>query len=320
MGRVFMPPVDNPFEAVAAAVDRLSRECRVILVDMHAEATAEKIAMGWHLDGRVTALVGTHTHVQTADARILPGGTAYITDVGMTGPHDSIIGMERAEVLARFVTGLPARMEPADGEPAPAGGPHRRRRSHGSGARASSASTGRGRSFATRAAWRTMSSLFDLPFDDDGDAQADGGAAAPRVYTVSELTAEVRVLLESTWADVWVDGEISNCRVWNTGHVYFSLKDAGAQLRAVMFKNAARLLKFKLEDGQHVLARGRISVYEPKGEYQIVCQRHRAQGARRPATRARPAQAPPAGRGPARRVAQAAAARAAAQDWHRHVD
>ena len=117
MGRVFMPPVDNPFEAVAAAVDRLSRECRVMLVDMHAEATAEKIAMGWHLDGRVAAVVGTHTHVQTADARILPGGTAYITDVGMTGPHDSIIGMERADILARFVTGLPARMEPASENP-----------------------------------------------------------------------------------------------------------------------------------------------------------------------------------------------------------
>ena len=117
MGRVFMPPVDNPFEAVAAAVERLSRECRLIVVDMHAEATAEKIAMGWHLDGRVTAVVGTHTHVQTADARILPGGTAYITDAGMTGPHDSIIGMERAAVLERFVTGLPARMEPAAGNP-----------------------------------------------------------------------------------------------------------------------------------------------------------------------------------------------------------
>jgi hypothetical protein len=117
MGRVFMPPVDNPFEAVAAAVDRIARECRVIVVDMHAEATAEKIAMGWHLDGRVTAVVGTHTHVQTADARILPGGTAYITDVGMTGPHDSIIGMERADILARFVTGLPARMEPASENP-----------------------------------------------------------------------------------------------------------------------------------------------------------------------------------------------------------
>jgi hypothetical protein len=117
MGRVFMPPVDNPFEAVAAAVDRLARECRVIVVDMHAEATAEKIAMGWHLDGRVAAVVGTHTHVQTADARILPGGTAYITDVGMTGPHDSIIGMARADILHKFVTGLPARMEPAEENP-----------------------------------------------------------------------------------------------------------------------------------------------------------------------------------------------------------
>jgi len=117
MGRVFMPPVDNPFEAVAAAVDRMSRECRVILLDMHAEATAEKIAMGWHVDGRVAAVVGTHTHVQTADARVLPGGTAYITDVGMTGPHDSIIGMKRAAVIERFVTGLPVKMEPAEENP-----------------------------------------------------------------------------------------------------------------------------------------------------------------------------------------------------------
>jgi len=119
-----------------------------------------------------------------------------------------------------------------------------------------------------------MSNLFDLPFDDDdGGARVDEAPAppAPRVYTVSELTAEVRSLLESTWANVWVEGEISNCRLWNTGHLYFSLKDAGAQLRAVMFKTAARSLKFKLEDGQHVLARGRLGVYEPKGEYQIVC-------------------------------------------------
>jgi exodeoxyribonuclease VII large subunit len=118
-----------------------------------------------------------------------------------------------------------------------------------------------------------MSSLFDLPFDDDTGAQAGEGTAppAPRIYTVSELTAEVRGLLESTWADVWVEGEISNCRLWNTGHIYFSLKDANAQLRAVMFKHAARMLKFRLEDGQHVLARGRLGVYEPKGEYQLVC-------------------------------------------------
>ncbi len=117
MGRVFMPPVDNPFAAADAAVERLARECRLIVVDMHAEATAEKIAMGWYLDGRVTAVIGTHTHVQTADARVLPGGTAYITDVGMTGPHDSIIGMERAAVIDRFVTGLPIKMEPASDNP-----------------------------------------------------------------------------------------------------------------------------------------------------------------------------------------------------------
>jgi len=115
MGRIFMPPVDNPFDAVAAAVDRLSRECRVILVDMHAEATAEKIAMGWHLDGRVAAVVGTHTHVQTADARVLPGGTAYITDVGMTGPHDSIIGVTTEAALGRFLNGMPAKFEAAAG-------------------------------------------------------------------------------------------------------------------------------------------------------------------------------------------------------------
>jgi hypothetical protein len=117
MGRVFMPAVDNPFEAVSAAVTSLARECRLVIVDMHAEATSEKMAMGWYLDGRVTAVIGTHTHVQTADERVLPGGTAYITDAGMTGPHDSIIGMEREQVLTRFVTGLPARMEPASGNP-----------------------------------------------------------------------------------------------------------------------------------------------------------------------------------------------------------
>ena len=116
-----------------------------------------------------------------------------------------------------------------------------------------------------------MSSLFDLPFDEQGDDAEGRESATPRIYTVTELTAEIRLRLESAWPEVWVEGEISNCRVWNTGHVYFSLKDAGAQLRGVMFKNAARLLKFRLEDGQHVLARGRISVYEPKGEYQIVC-------------------------------------------------
>ncbi len=117
-----------------------------------------------------------------------------------------------------------------------------------------------------------MADLFDLPFDDD-DPDADAAPeAGPRIYTVSALTAEIRGVLESRYSGVWVEGEISNCRLWNTGHLYFTLKDQGAQLRAVMFRTSLRALKFKPEDGLQVLARGRIGVYEPKGEYQLVCE------------------------------------------------
>jgi hypothetical protein len=117
MGRIFMNPLDDPFAVVMRQVEAARAEARVVLVDFHAEATSEKLAMGWHLDGRVTAVVGTHTHVQTTDARLLPGGTAYITDVGMTGPHDSIIGVETSAALARFLTGLPSRFEAASANP-----------------------------------------------------------------------------------------------------------------------------------------------------------------------------------------------------------
>ncbi len=117
MGRVFMQPIDDPFAVVLREVEAIKRQAQIVVVDFHAEATSEKIAMGWHLDGRVTAVIGTHTHVQTADERILPGGTAYITDVGMTGPYDSIIGTEKEPALARFRTGLPSRFEPATGDP-----------------------------------------------------------------------------------------------------------------------------------------------------------------------------------------------------------
>ena len=117
MGRVFMQPLDDPFSVVLREIEALRAKTRVIVVDFHAEATSEKIAMGWHLDGKVTAVVGTHTHVQTADDRVLPGGTAYITDVGMTGPHDSIIGVDKAAALGRFLNGLPARFEAASGDP-----------------------------------------------------------------------------------------------------------------------------------------------------------------------------------------------------------
>jgi 2',3'-cyclic-nucleotide 2'-phosphodiesterase len=118
MGRVFLANIDDPFAIVLQQVARVREAgATVVLVDFHAEATSEKIAMGWHLDGRVTAVIGTHTHVQTADERISAQGTACITDVGMTGPHDGVIGMDRAAVLARFTTGLPARFESATGDP-----------------------------------------------------------------------------------------------------------------------------------------------------------------------------------------------------------
>jgi metallophosphoesterase (TIGR00282 family) len=117
MGRVFMLNIDDPFSVVLKEIEAMKSRTRVIIVDFHAEATSEKVAMGWHLDGKATLVVGTHTHVQTADERILPNGTAYLTDAGMTGPHDSIIGMEREPSLARFLNGMPTRFEPATGNP-----------------------------------------------------------------------------------------------------------------------------------------------------------------------------------------------------------
>src|SRR5471032_656295 len=117
IGRVFMLNIDDPFAVVLREIEALKERTRVIFVDFHAEATSEKSAMGWHLDGKVTAVVGTHTHVQTADERILPKGTAFLTDVGMTGPHDSIIGVEVEPALGRFLTALPARFEAAAGNP-----------------------------------------------------------------------------------------------------------------------------------------------------------------------------------------------------------
>ena len=117
MGRVFMVGIDDPFAVVLREIEALRERARIIFVDFHAEATSEKMAMGWHLDGKVTAVVGTHTHVQTADERVLPKGTAYITDVGMTGPHDSIIGVDIEAALGRFLTALPARFETATANP-----------------------------------------------------------------------------------------------------------------------------------------------------------------------------------------------------------
>ena len=115
-GRTFMAPIDCPFRTADRELARIPHDVKIVLVDMHAEVTSEKMAMGWYLDGRVTAVIGTHTHVATADERVLPRGTAYITDVGMTGPHDSVIGMDKRNVIQRFLDALPTRFEVASGD------------------------------------------------------------------------------------------------------------------------------------------------------------------------------------------------------------
>jgi len=116
IGRVFMQAVECPFKAVKEEVDRIKGRARIIVVDIHAEATSEKIALGWYLDGLVSAIVGTHTHVQTADEKVLPNGTAFISDAGMTGPFDSVIGRKKEQILTRFITQMPARFETAEGD------------------------------------------------------------------------------------------------------------------------------------------------------------------------------------------------------------
>ena len=125
-----------------------------------------------------------------------------------------------------------------------------------------------------------MADLFDQPFEEPPVTREDVAPvrARRRIVTVSEVTAEIRSALESGFGELWIEGEISNSRVWNTGHVYFTLKDPAAQLKAVMFRSAYRYLKFKIEDGIHVVARGRLGVYEPKGEYQLVCEHLEPQG------------------------------------------
>src|SRR5262245_49990215 len=128
-----------------------------------------------------------------------------------------------------------------------------------------------------------MSDLFDLPFEEDEEPEPETSSApapapARRILSVTELTIRIRDLLEADLFEVWVEGELSNCRVWNTGHLYFTLKDEATQLRGFMFRSALRYLKFKPADGTRVVARGKITVYEPKGEYQLVCEHLEPQG------------------------------------------
>jgi len=114
IGRVFMQAVECPFRTVKSEVEKMKNKTRIIIVDMHAEATSEKVAIGWFLDGTVSAVIGTHTHIQTADEKILPKGTAFLTDAGMTGPYDSVIGRKKEQILNRFITQMPTKFEMAE--------------------------------------------------------------------------------------------------------------------------------------------------------------------------------------------------------------
>lgn len=116
LGRVYMDPIDSPFSAAVKEIENLKNEADIIIVDFHAEATSEKLAMGWFLDGKVSVVFGTHTHVQTADERILPNGTGYISDLGMTGPRDSIIGVDKETIIKKFTTLMPDKFEVAKGD------------------------------------------------------------------------------------------------------------------------------------------------------------------------------------------------------------
>ena len=193
--------------------------------------------MGWHLDGRVTAVLGTHTHVQTADERILPKGTACLTDAGMTGPHDSIIGVSIDAALGRFLSGLPAKFEPAAGAgrlnaviitaDQATGRATAIERLNLSAAEVDALAAG-----ATTQAEREHDQAWRICFrfrsrTKTRSARPPRAPRVPerRVCTVAELTAAIRRMLETGIGDVWVEGELSNCRVWNTGHVYFTLKD-----------------------------------------------------------------------------------------------
>lgn len=117
LGRMFMkPPVNCPFAAADRVLAAIPKDVKIIVLDMHAEATSEKVAMGWHLDGRVSAVVGTHTHIPTADERVLPKGTAYITDLGMTGPYDSVLGRQKESVIGTMMSGVPKRLDVTEGD------------------------------------------------------------------------------------------------------------------------------------------------------------------------------------------------------------
>ena len=262
--------------------------------------------MGWYLDGRVSAVIGTHTHVQTADERVLPAGTAVITDVGMTGARDSVIGIEKDLAIRRFLQQMPVRFACAKKEPPPLRRGGGRGRDHGP--RPGDPAPGPS---GDRVKGRGRRPLEQLPLKPAEETR--------RIYTVSEINALARDVLESSFYDVWVEGEVSNLRSPGSGHLYFTLKDPSSQIAAVLFRSQAALLRFRLEDGLKVdLPRADLPLRGPghlPGELPV-------DGARReglPAARLRAAQEAPGGGGAVRGVEKEAPARPSPEDRGDHV-
>ena len=245
MGRVFMPILDCPFRVAEREVASLKERTPAIIVDMHAETTSEKMAMGHFLDGKVSAVVGTHTHVQTADNQILPKGTAYLTDIGMTGPVNSVIGMKADIVIQKFLLQTPRRFEVASGPATLCAAVIDLDTAHRKSSRYSANTD-------TRIGIGLLSTVLS------------------HILTVTELTSQVRMALEGQFPVVWVEGEISNLRRPSSGHQYFTLKDQTSQIRVVLFRGVAHLLPFLLEEGLEVIVRGHVTVYEARGEYQLI--------------------------------------------------
>ena len=245
-GRTFMPILESPFLAALAEVERLRQATKIIFVDFHAEATSEKAALARMLDGRVSAVIGTHTHVQTADEQIFPGGTAFLSDGGFTGPHESVLGREIEPIIRRFMTNMPQKFEVAKGRVLLQGAVVE-----------IDEQTGPGAGHSARVPGRVASAAMAKP----AKSQWDFGELFPpeeirKVLSVTELTWQIKRLLEQQVGEIWVTGEVTNFRLQSSGHIYFTLKDAGAQLNCILFRSETQVDRSLLQDGRKVTLAG----------------------------------------------------------------
>ncbi len=281
LGRLFMKTMsDCPFRAADQVLSQLPRDVKIVVVDMHAEATSEKIAMGWHLDGRVSVVFGTHTHVATADECILPHGTAYNHRRGHDRPVR--LGARSAQRPRRahhdHQPALPLRRGHRRSASLRRAGQCRFRQRAGHAHRAGMRRSRQWPAQRARHGARLMAGPRPI-FDPD---RMKGGAATPalpKTLTPSQLNAFVkRVLGDHLPGTIHLVGEISNLARPASGHVYLTLKDERSEVRCVMWRSAAQTLKFQLNDGQEVIATGFVDVYEPRGQLQFYAQKIEPRG------------------------------------------